>query len=180
MRQGELEKAPSGWYDSRTDDTMNRAPALLALAALCSCAHGERESRPWAPLKLNTCLPRAMHAALAVPRGAPNEQNLAVYFRNYAEAFLDAREQQRYLDCLETQKDAPDSAALIRDARRWLGSARDQMARSMRFFPKERRIVDAREEFIRSADGARATRRLAVTQKDGTRTVFEDEVPAAP
>lgn len=180
MRQGALEKAPSGWYDSRTDDTMRKVLALLALAALCSCARGERQRGPGALANLDRCLPRAMHAALAVPRGAPNEQNLPVYFRNYAEAFLDAQEQQKYLDCLKGRGDEPDSSVRIREAARGLKGARGQMARSMRFFPKEKRIVEAREEFIRSADGSRTTRRLSVTQKDGTRAVFADEVPAGP
>ncbi len=162
---------------------MERAPvvcAVLALGALCACAEPAVRAPAFGIRMASMCLSRAMHPGQPVLRGTPNDQNLPVYFRNYFEAFLDAKEQRKYLDCLKGERDSPDSAERYARAKAWLKLSQQAVSRNMKHFPKDKRIVDVDESYVRSPDGRTSTRRVVVTQRDGTRTVFADEVAAGP
>ncbi len=124
------------------------------------------------------CLGYAMSPSRVMPVNATPEETKEVAFENYYGAFLNVQGQTKYIACLE--KDGSEKALADRDqARTWLEGSRKTMAEAMKYFPAEKRIVDAKESYS-DVDAKKGRRRVIVTFQDGTtRTVdrYFDRLP---
>ena len=118
------------------------------------------------------CLGPAMHASMAIAVDAPREALMKVYFTNYYEAFLDAKEQKKYVDCLEEDRAAKNFGKDHLEAEGWLKSAQVEMKNYEGYFPAEKRIVDVEQTFSDVSDKV-GLARVVITLKDGTKTVEE-------
>jgi hypothetical protein len=141
---------------------------------------------PLSPLPtLSMCLPRAMHASLALAPAsvgavdpAADEERQKEMFTDYYESFLDATEQAKYISCLKKNKDSPEYAQnyaqKLKEANWWLNKSQDEAAKYAPLFPRKKRITAVEEAFT-DIDPSRAIRRLTIIQRDGTKTEIESQ-----
>ena len=156
----------------------------LALMSLTGCAHRQKTTEPKIDQQkapdlgiagfkmLHLCFGRAMHAS-GIPSGNA-EADKKIYFENYFEAFLDAKEQAKYVACLEEDREDKDYSRNHREAEKWLQSSREEAARYKTLFPPEKQITDVEEKFTDISD-KRGARRVVITLMDGTQTVSESQ-----
>lgn len=164
---------------------------VLLLAAFTGCAH-QKASGPSMGLEplpviptLSLCLPRAMHASMALAPAAAgavdpaaDEERKKEIFTDYYESFLDAKEQAKYVSCLKKNKDSPeysqDFDKTYKEGNWWLKKSQDEADKYKAMFPRGKRIVDVEEQFT-DIDQTRAIRRLTITLRDGTKTEIESQ-----
>jgi len=115
-----------------------------------------------------------MHASRVLSATAPDEERKKVYFNDYFEAFLDAKEQKKYAACLDSGPHGKDFPQRYSDAQSWLKTSRAETEKYRAFFPPEKQITDV-EEIFADINAKRASRRVVVTLRDGTRTVSESQ-----
>lgn len=178
-----------------------RRPVLFVCAAVvitAACARQERKEAPPVAPKLESfaaalesfaaaleplsfCLPRAMHASMALSAAAPEdaaarEERRKQEFTDYFESFLDAREQGKYVVCLEKNKGSKRYAGSFEEkyaeAKSWLKRSEDEAARLEALYPKEKRIAGVAENFS-DLDEKIGLRQVTITLKDGTKSSVE-------
>lgn len=151
------------------DESAPRAPELAPIAPTALEA-----------IKLpHMCFGRAMHASMVLSVDASPEEKKKVYWDGYFEAFLDAKEQKKYVDCLDEDRADKDYEKNHREAVKWLKYSEDEVEKYKTFFPPEKQIVDVEESFSDISD-ARGGRRVVITLKDGTKTVEESQFDKSP
>lgn len=157
----------------------------LALMSVAGCAHRQKTrspveapvlkepESPLAAIKMpHYCLGRAMHASMAMTGDAEADKKAA--FDNYFEAFLDAREQEKFLACLDEDRADKDYEKSRREGQKWLDWSRSEAEKYGAFFPPEKQIVDVQEKFTDLSD-KRGARKVVITLKDGSQAVSESQ-----
>lgn len=171
-------------------------PLFVAALGLLACAHAPRQPAPAPPAMaalsalevLSACLPRAMHASAGLPIAGPadaaaQEELRKQEFEDYYEAFLDAKQQGKYVACVERNKNSKQYAGNFEQeyaqAKGWLKQAQDEVEKLEPLFSPDKRIADVSESF--SDEGDRAfVRRVTVILKDGTQTSIEKRFAKQP
>jgi hypothetical protein len=157
--------------------------AALALSALAGCAH-EKPKNSW--MDALACAARANRAMVrvAVPKDAGDEsrrkyledatdETRQEYFSSYYESFLEAAAHQETISCLKKQERGPAFRENIRQAKGWLKASQENVKLYGAFYPKAKRIIDAKESFL-PLEGTPTLRRVTVTLRDGTKIVVEE------
>lgn len=169
------------------------ASFFLTLFALGACTHAPKKPAPIlvppAPSALGRlsalkmpCLGHAMSALRAMPVGASPEEEKAIAFDNYYNAFLNVKGQSEYIACLE-KEEGEDARKRRAQSEEWRRRAQEDADAAMKYFPESRRIVDAVESYS-VLDEEKGRRRVVVTFRDGTtQTVdrlFDRKPPSRP
>jgi hypothetical protein len=151
----------------------------LALLSFAGCAHQQKAPEPdILALKMSrSCLGRAMHASMMLS-GDPEKDKKAA-FDNYFEAFLDAKGQQKYVDCLDEDRQDKNYGRNRKEAVKWLKWSQDETAKFKALFPPEKQIADVQEKFTDISDKLGA-RHVVITLKDGTQTVSDSQFDKTP
>lgn len=155
---------------------------ILVAVGLIGCAHQSRTDLALAPplepaasvaaVLPELCLPRALSA---VEVGSDPQ----TAFKNYYEAFLDVKEQSKYVDCLSRRWRVPWLHAEYRRGRRWLKDSQRIMARNEPLAGKDERISDVVETF-EPKDSGHTLRRVTITLANGSQRVVEETFPNTP
>ncbi|MDE2313781.1 MAG: hypothetical protein KGL04_06380 [Elusimicrobia bacterium] len=131
-----------------------------------------QEPLPTLPLPGLKCLPYAMSAMCVMAPNSPEFARRECAFRNYYEAYLDAKEQAKYVGCLRRRWAVPWLHADYRRARRWLKTSQAEVARYGPLAGADRRITDVKESFEPQGPGT-TLRRLTITFASGKETVVD-------
>jgi hypothetical protein len=113
-----------------------------------------------------------MHASRAA--SVDPEENKKANFDNYFEAFLDAKEQAKFLACLDADRAAKDYAKNRLEGKKWFKWSHDEAEKYRALYPPEKQIADVVETFA-DISAKRGSRRVVITLKDGTQAVSESQ-----
>lgn len=166
---------------------------LIVAAPLLACARRREGQRPaleaLAPLELGSlCMARAIHAMHAYGSSEPTttdekKERERRLFADYYEAFLDAKEQRKYIACLtedrRSRRSFPDWKQDYAQAKSWLRISEGHVSRLKKLQPKTRRIADVTESFY-ELDQITGGRRVTVTLSDGASEVFDTTFDTRP
>lgn len=151
---------------------MKESLLVIVALGLLACAHQPRAGAPGfaeaaVPLALpDFCLGRALFA----PGLGTDEQTA---FKNYYEAFLDAKEQSKYVACLDRRWRVPWLHSEFRQARRWLKYSQQVIAQNEPRVGKDERISDVVETF-QPKDSGHTLRRVTITLANGSQRIVEE------
>ena len=125
------------------------------------------------------CMPRAMSALGLLPADTPAQVREEQAFRNYYEAFLDAKEQAIYLDCLKKRWRVPWLHSDYRKGQRWWKTSQSIADKNAPLAGPGKNIADVEESFSRPETG-RTLRRVTIIFQDGTRKTVEESFASNP
>jgi len=149
---------------------------LFSCALALGCAHSSKDVLD---LGIHDCLGRAISASMALDPSRLSKGELwQAHFQGYYNAYLDVREQRKYIQCLKKERPR-EYEARVRKAEGWLKMSEDQLKEHEAFFPGNQRIRDARQSF-RDLDDQTALETVTVILRDGSEVVVESKFGRKP
>ena len=156
--------------------------SCAALLTVAGCGHRQKalpDESSLLALQLSPCLRYAMSASEIPTPGASKEEVEKIRFADYSSAFLDVKEQKKYIACLDGNPRDEDYRADRRRAERELGPRQADVDKYKAFFPPEKQIVDVVQTFTDVSDKL-GNDHVVVTLRDGTQTASDSRFEKTP